>query len=67
MKQALILQEWLRKCNDLRKIDFNHNQQIIKDLKHVGIHLPLSYQTLKEKEPELYYLLKSKDLFHYGI
>lgn len=58
-----ILQDWLRKCNDLKKTDFNHNQQIKKDLKHVGIHLPLSYQTLKEKEPELYHMLKSKDLF----
>ena len=59
---SLILQEWLRKCNDLRRTDFNHNQQIKTDLKHVGIHLPISYQTLKEKEPELYSLLKSKDL-----
>ncbi len=57
---ALILQEWLKKCNDLRKTDFNHNQQIKKDLKHVGIHLPLSYETVKEKEPELYDLFKSK-------
>jgi hypothetical protein len=61
---VLVLQEWLSKSNNLRKSDFNHNQQIKKDLKHVGIHLPLSYQTLKEKEPELYYLLKSKGLFN---
>jgi hypothetical protein len=60
---ATILQEWLKKCNDVRNTDFNHDHQVKKDLKHVGIHLPLSYKTLKEKEPELGYLLKSKDLF----
>lgn len=61
---ALILQEWLKKCNDLRKTNFNHNQHIKKDLKNVGIHLPLSYQTVKEKEPDLLNLLKSKNIIY---
>ena len=57
-----ILKEWLNKCNSLRKLDFNPNQKIRDELKHVENYFPLGVPRLKtDKEySDLYQILKNK-------
>jgi hypothetical protein len=53
------LKEWLDKCNSLRKLDFNANQKIKDDLKHVGNFNPIGIQKLKT-DKDLYSFLTKK-------
>lgn len=54
-----ILREWLDKCNSLKKLDFNSNQKIKDDLKHVGNFYPMGIQKLKTDNEELYNFLNN--------
>ena len=61
------MRDWLQKC-DLesgRKLDFNPDQKISYDLKHVGSYFPPGVQKLKTNSDysELYHLLKNKGGF----
>jgi|GEM_PF-1458895 len=42
-----ILRDWLNKCNSLRKLDFDPNEKIRDNLKHVGNFYPIGIQKLK--------------------
>lgn len=57
-----ILNDWLKKCNSLRKLDFNPNQKIKDNLKHVRSFYPLGIKKLKTDEEynKLYQILKEK-------
>ena len=59
-----ILREWLDKCNSVRKLDFNPNQEIRERLKRAGNFYPIGIQRLKtaddSKYRKLYILLLQK-------
>ena len=52
-----ILNDWLNKCDDVKKLDFNPQREIANRLRNVGPFLPSSRETLKKQQPELYSLL----------
>lgn len=58
----IILIDWLDKCNQERKLDFNANMKIKSDLKHAKKYLPLSLNTLKKTENGLFRLLVTKNI-----
>lgn len=47
----MILSEWLRKCDEVRKLDFNIQREINIRLKNVKSYLPSSKETLKTEQP----------------
>ena len=61
---TIVLNEWLRKCDSLRKTDFNHHQAIKNDLRNARSYLPHSKERIRLKHPELYNMLKSKNIFN---
>jgi hypothetical protein len=60
-----ILNEWLQKCSNLRKIDFNPQIKIKDDLKNVKKYLPPSKERLKKEYKELYNIFRSKNIISY--
>ncbi len=54
-----ILKEWLRKCHELKNLDFNPSITIKNDLKNVKEYKPPSREKLKDEQKDLYHLLKS--------
>lgn len=61
---AIVLNEWLRKCDSLRKTDFIHHQTIKNDLRNARLYLPHSKERIRLKHTELYDMLKSKNIFN---
>lgn len=53
-----ILKTWLKKCNDLRKLDFNPEIEIKTKLLYVKHYNPISIKLLKNNNRNLYLLLK---------
>ena len=50
--------QWLQKCDQLKRIDFNPSIIIKNDLKNVKKYLPPSKEKLKNEQQELYGILK---------
>ena len=57
-----ILKTWLEKCNNLRKLDFNLDREIKDKLKYVKHYNPISIQTLKNDNRNLYLQLQPKNI-----
>jgi hypothetical protein len=57
-----IIRDWLNKCHQLRRLDFNVNQKIKSDLESVNSYRPISFNNLKEENRELYNTLVSKSM-----
>ncbi len=57
-----ILKNWLDKCNEEKRLDFDTNQKIRSDLKYDKGYFPPSKEKLKKQEVFLYKLLLSKDV-----
>jgi hypothetical protein len=61
---TIIMRDWLQKCNleSGRKLDFDPNQKIRYELKHVGNYKPPAFNKLKTDRAfsELYQILKDK-------
>ena len=58
IREALkILDEWLKKCDRLRSLDFMPNKMIEDDMKNMRQYLPPSKDNLKDQYKELYYIL----------
>lgn len=57
-----MLIEWLQKCDNLRGLDFNPDEIIKTDLKNVKKFLPLSRKKLIQQRPELYSILKARNI-----
>jgi len=57
-----ILNKWLQKCNELKKIDFDPTAYIKNDLKNVKGYLPPSKEKLKNQYLDLYNILKHNDI-----
>jgi Primase X len=55
-----ILKTWLQKCNDLRRLDFNHDIEIKAKLRYVKNYKPISIKGLKEDNRKLFFGLKFK-------
>lgn len=55
-----VMEEWLIRCNDKRKLDFHPHNKIYNIIKGNKGFLPISYSKLKDENTELYYLLDSK-------
>ncbi|MGN6349443.1 MAG: DNA primase noncatalytic subunit PriX [Candidatus Nitrosocosmicus sp.] len=58
-----LLNEWINKCDHIKKIDFDANSYIKNDLKNVKGYLPPSKEKLKNQYVELYYILKNNNIF----
>lgn len=58
----VMLEKWLEKCDNLRKTDFNHRLLIKNNLRYVKSYFPPSRDKLKKDLPELYSILKSKNI-----
>ncbi len=52
-----ILTDWLKSCNDLRKLDFEPSKRIKENMKYAKTYLPISKTKLKEENLEIYKLL----------
>jgi hypothetical protein len=50
--------QWLHKCDQLKRLDFNSSLYIKNDLKNVKGYLPSSKEKLKNDQPGLYNILK---------
>jgi hypothetical protein len=50
--------QWLHKCDQLKRLDFNPSLYIKNDLKNVRGYLPSSKEKLKNDQPVLCNLLK---------
>jgi hypothetical protein len=59
----IMLDEWLKKCGELRPLDFQPNKIIEDDLKNVKQFLPPSKDKLKDQYKEIYNILKAKNIF----
>jgi hypothetical protein len=55
-----ILKTWLEKCNTLRTLDFNPDMEIESKLNNVKHYNPISLETLKIDNKDLYLLLREK-------
>jgi hypothetical protein len=55
-----ILKTWLKKCNNIRKLDFNPDIEIKIKLRYVKHYNPISIKGLKEDNRNLYLLLRNK-------
>ena len=64
IEATIIMRDWLDKCNSNsgRNLDFNPEQKIRYELKHVGNYLPPAFKKLKTDREfsELYQVLKNK-------
>ena len=57
-----ILNQWVQKCDKVKKIDFDSTLYIRSDLKNVKEYLPPSKEKLKNQYPEIYTILKYKKI-----
>jgi hypothetical protein len=57
-----ILNQWLQRCDKVKKIDFDSTIYIKSDLKNVKEYLPPSKEKLKNQYPEIYNILKCKKI-----
>jgi Primase X len=54
-----IMENWLDKCNQLRRLDFNSRYRIREGIKGASVgYLPVAFNKLKEESPELYELIE---------
>jgi hypothetical protein len=58
----VILNEWLKKCNKSRKLDFDPSVKIKENLNNVKPYPPPAKDKLKDQYKELYFILKTKDI-----
>lgn len=56
----VILNTWLKKCNNLRRLDFNSDTEIKAKLKNVKHFNPISIKTLMVDNKNFYLLLRQK-------
>jgi hypothetical protein len=49
-----IIKEWLDRCNQVRRLDFNPNTKLKETLARVGSYYPISLEKLKQDNNELY-------------
>ena len=61
-ESAPILNEWLQKCDQLNRLDFNPHLEIKYRLRHVGPFLPASKETLKREHTEIYRIFIAKNI-----
>lgn len=54
--------EWLQKCDNLRRLDFNHYSYIQSDMKRVKEYLPFSKEKLKQEQTKLFHTFRSKNI-----
>lgn len=59
---TIIIKDWLEKCDELRKLEFNPQREVSSKLRSVGTFLPSSKEKLKKEQPELYTLLIEYDI-----
>jgi hypothetical protein len=52
------LEEWLRKCDKIRKVDFDIKYEIKYNIKRVKNFGPISLDDLKKEYPDLYEMIK---------
>jgi len=57
-----ILNQWLQRCDKVKKIDFDSTIYIKSDLKNVKEYLPPSKEKLKNQYTEIYNILKYKKI-----
>ncbi|MDN5866785.1 MAG: DNA primase noncatalytic subunit PriX [Candidatus Nitrosocosmicus sp.] len=57
-----LLQEWLDKCNGMRRLSFNPRSKIYSTIKGSRGFKPISLATLKEENRELYFLLENMNI-----
>jgi hypothetical protein len=55
-----IIRDWLNKCHQLKRLDFDLNQKIKYDLGSVSSYRPISFNNLKVDNPELYSLISNR-------
>jgi hypothetical protein len=59
-----IIRDWLDRCNQLRRLDFNYKQKIKDGMEGAKRgYLPISLSKLKEENSGLYNLLQDRGLF----
>jgi hypothetical protein len=51
------MEGWLANCDEVQKLQFNHQTKIKENIKYVKDYLPISKNKLKDENPELYNLL----------
>ncbi len=61
-ESTVILNEWLKKCDSLRKLDFNPEISIRNYLKNVKTFLPPYKEKLSKERLELYSILKLRNI-----
>jgi Primase X len=50
-----IIQEWLHRCNKLRRLDFNMQYRVNDSIERaVSKYMPVAYDKLREENPDLY-------------
>ena len=54
-----VISDWLNRCHQLKRLDFNVNQKIKYDLESVSSYRPISFDNLREENRELYDILVS--------
>jgi hypothetical protein len=54
-----VIRDWLNKCHQLRRLNFNVDQKIRYDLDAVSSYRPISFNNLKEENIDLYSLVSS--------
>ena len=57
-----ILKTWLKKCNNLQKLDFNPDSEIKAKLRYVKHYNPITIKKLDDDNKELYLLLRTKNI-----
>jgi hypothetical protein len=58
-----IIEDWLNRCNQLRRLDFNYKQKIKDGTEGAAEgYLPISLAKLKEENGVLYFLLQDRGL-----
>jgi hypothetical protein len=58
-----IIEDWLNRCNQLRRLDFNYKQKIKDGIEGAAEgYLPISLAKLREENGGLYFLLKDRGL-----
>jgi hypothetical protein len=55
-----ILNTWLKKCNNLKELDFNPDREIKATLRYVKQYNPISFKTLMADNKNLYLRLRAK-------
>ena len=58
---------WLKKCNKLRKLDFNPQRRVTNHLRYVGLFAPSSRDKLKKELPGLFSLLVKYNIIYKAL